>query len=42
MKVYILNKTCMSDSEADSYLEEWKFAEKVRARRNVPGGHPFR
>lgn len=31
----------MSDSEADSYLEEWKFAEKVRARRNVPGGHPF-
>lgn len=31
----------ISDREADQYLEEWSNAEKVRARRNVSGGHPF-
>ncbi|KAL0038978.1 hypothetical protein WJX77_003882 [Trebouxia sp. C0004] len=29
------------DREADQYLEEWSNAEKVRARRNVSGSHPF-
>ncbi|KAL0029019.1 hypothetical protein WJX77_012550 [Trebouxia sp. C0004] len=31
----------ISEREADQYLEEWSKAEQVRARRNVPGGHPF-
>ncbi|KAL3161204.1 hypothetical protein ABBQ38_009573 [Trebouxia sp. C0009 RCD-2024] len=38
---YQTNTEKISDMEADQYLKEWTNAEKVIARRNVPGGRPF-